>query len=75
MHDIHGVKQSALEHSGWLGSDTPSRDPILWLPLERRIGKVASRERRVVVGGPTGVVTILELPGKQDHPLFNTRVR
>jgi hypothetical protein len=58
----------ALSSSGWLQSGA---DVLLWLPVERRGSEMASRARRVVVGGITGAMTILELPGEQGHSLYS----
>jgi hypothetical protein len=55
-----------LSSSGWLQGGA---EPLLWLPVERRGDMVASFKRRVFVGGKTGAVTILELPGEQGYLL------
>jgi hypothetical protein len=56
--------------SGWLQSGA---EPLLWLPVERRGSQVVSRARRLVVGGTTGAVTILELPGEQGYSPCSVR--
>jgi hypothetical protein len=46
---------------GWLECITrPSLS--LWLPLERRARTLASAGSRVVVGGETGALTIIDFP-------------
>jgi hypothetical protein len=60
----------SMTRSGWLQS---GGDFLLWLPVERRGGEVALRARRVAIGGDTGALTILELPGEQSHSLYSTK--
>jgi hypothetical protein len=68
MHDASGFRKYALTDSGWLeSSGAESQYPVLWLPLEYRGQQVTFSGRRVVVGGITGAVTILELTRKQDY--------
>jgi hypothetical protein len=64
MDDTRFTNLFALTSSGWLQSGA---DSLLWLPVERRGSAVESFGRRVVIGGATGAVTILELPGEQGH--------
>jgi hypothetical protein len=68
MDDSRFTDLFSLTSSGWLQSGA---DNLLWLPVERRGGAVESFGRRVVIGGETGVVTILELPGEQGHSLYS----
>jgi hypothetical protein len=67
MNDEPGFKEFTINDSGWLASDTTFPDLALWVPLERRGSAIASFGRRVVVGGKTGAVTILELPGERGY--------
>jgi hypothetical protein len=66
--DIRLTNLFALTGSGWLQSGA---DSLLWLPVERRGKVVKSFGRRVVIGGVTGAMTILELPGEQGHSLYS----
>jgi hypothetical protein len=68
MDDTRFSNRFALTSSGWLQSGAGS---LLWLPVERRGDAVESLGRRVVVGGATGAMTILELPGTQGHSLYS----
>jgi hypothetical protein len=68
MDDTRFTNLFAMTSSGWLQSGA---DSLLWLPLERRGKVVESFGRRVVIGGQTGAMTILELPGEQDHSLYS----
>jgi hypothetical protein len=70
MDDTRTINLSALTRSGWLQNGA---DFLLWLPVERRGEVVESFGRKVVIGGKTGAVTILELPDiKQGHSLYST---
>jgi hypothetical protein len=65
MNNTRSTNLFVLTSSGWLQS---GGDSLLWLPLERRGGIVESFGRRVVIGGRSGAMTILELPGEQGRP-------
>jgi hypothetical protein len=70
MDDTRFSNSFDVTSSGWLQS---GGDSLLWLPVERRGGAVASCARRVAIGGETGALTILELPGEQGHSLYSTK--
>jgi hypothetical protein len=69
MDDTRFTNSFALTRSGWLQRGA---DFLLWLPVERRGSAIVSCARRVVIGGETGAVTILELPGEQSHFTLTT---
>jgi hypothetical protein len=60
---MHGDPDLVVTDSGWL-ERVESRQPVLWLPLERRGKEIASSQQRVVVGGRSGAITVLDFPGK-----------
>jgi hypothetical protein len=64
MDDTRTINPFALTSTGWLQSGA---DFLLWLPVERRGQAIQSFGRKVVIGGATGAVTMLELPGEQGH--------
>jgi hypothetical protein len=68
MNDTGFTNLFALTSSGWLQSGA---DSLLWLPLERRGDVIESFGQKAVVGGRTGALTILELPGEQGHSLYS----
>jgi hypothetical protein len=68
MDDTRTINLFGLTSSGWLQSGA---DFLLWLPVERRGQVVESFGRKVVIGGPTGAVTMFELPGEQGHSLYS----
>jgi hypothetical protein len=51
-----------LSDSGWLSCRHGSGHILLWLPVERRGEAFAGNGKRIVVGGTSGAVTVLELP-------------
>jgi hypothetical protein len=60
MRDAAGFPEFSVNDSGWL----EATQPVFWLPPERRGLVIASFGQRIVVGGYSGAVTILDLPGK-----------
>jgi hypothetical protein len=68
MNDTRTIDLFALTSSGWLQSGA---DFLLWLPVERRGQVIQPFGRKVVIGGTTGAVTMLELPGEQGHCLYS----
>jgi hypothetical protein len=70
MDDTRTLSPFALTRAGWLQSGA---DFLLWLPVERRGQVIQSFGRKVVIGGTTGAVTMLELPGEQGHSLYSTK--
>jgi hypothetical protein len=59
MRDAAGFPDFAVNDLGWLEAS----HPVFWLPPERRGFPIASSGQRIVVGGWSGALTILDLPG------------
>jgi hypothetical protein len=66
MRDAAGFPEYFVNDSGWLEAS----QPVFWLPPERRGFAIASSGQRIVVGGWSGAVTIIDLPGKYDYSML-----